>query len=218
MTYKHFLKSLDIFPKNFSLFYEAITHPSYKGENNYDVSYQRLEFLGDSVITRYAAEKIYKILPQAKEGDLTLLRAAVVNGKSLAKHTKKIGLDKFIRVASNAKELINNVSVNEDVFEAFIGAILLDQGDKKVYELLDKTVLHDIEFNATKNVKNPKTILQEYLQGEKRQSVKYITKKTNYGFTSSAISNGVVFGTGKGKTKKESEVAAAKEALGKVGE
>jgi len=218
MTYEKFLNSLDIYPKKLSLFYEAITHPSYKGENNYDASYQRLEFLGDSVIARYAAEYIYKLLPKADEGQLTLLRSAVVNGKALAIHTKKIGLNKFIRVASNAKNLVDNPSINEDIFEAFIGAILLDQGHEKVYEILDKTILVDIKRKATQNVKNPKTILQEFLQGEERQSVTYITKKIDNGFKSSAISNGVTFGTGIGKTKKESEVEAAKEALRKVGE
>ncbi len=218
MNYKEFLKSLNISPKNFSLFYEAITHPSYKGENNYDASYQRLEFLGDSIISRYASEKIFEILPKADEGKLTLLKSAVVNGKALAIHTKKIGLDKFIRVASSAKHLVNRERVHEDIFESFIGAIFLDQGDKKVYELLDKTILLDIKLNATKNVKHPKTILQEFLQGENRESVVYVTKKTSKGFTSSAMSDGVTFGTGEGRTKKESEAAAAEEALRKVGE
>ena len=211
-----FLNNMRLKPKQFSYYYDAITHPSYKGENKYTSSYQKLEFLGDTIINAYVTIKIYRKFPKLSEGELTNLRSLIIKGETLAKYAHNIGIAKYIRTGAGAIQLKNNPKVLEDVFEALIAAIWLDQGEKKTIKILDRIIEKDIIEFAKTNTKNPKTILQEFLQSNIRKAVIYNVIKEGKNFIAEAISDGKIFGVGKGITKKEAEINAAKNALRKV--
>ena len=115
-----FLNNMGLKPKQFSYYYDAITHPSYKGENKYTSSYQKLEFLGDTIINAYVTIKIYRKFPKLSEGELTNLRSLIIKGETLAKYAQNIGISKYIRTGTGAIQLKNNPKVLEDVLKHWL--------------------------------------------------------------------------------------------------
>lgn len=212
-----FLHSLQIPFKNFELYKQAFTHPSFSNENRSEKNYQRLEFLGDSILDKLVSEKIFKMYKKIPEGKMTIIRANSVNGTQLAHFALDLGLDKYIRFGKNSENLSKNPKILEDVFEALIGAIFLDLGEKNVEDFLEDNVFFFIEKSQDRNDKNPKTILQEYLQAESREIIEYIVKEISGGFEAKVLHDKNVFGIGQGKTKKEAEVNAATNALKLLG-
>ena len=212
-----FLKKFNIKPKNIKLFYQALTHPTYSNEKRSALNYQRLEFLGDAILTKLSAEKTFHTYPNIDEGQLTIIKSNSVRGETLSNFSKKIGLNKFILIGKTRENLKNNKKILEDVFEAFIAAIYLDQGEEKVKEFLKDKVFEFIVKAKNKTLKNPKTILQEYLQSESREIIRYETVEISEEFVSEVFHDNISFGKGKGKTKKEAEINAAKNALKLIG-
>ncbi|MDE1460437.1 ribonuclease III [Spartinivicinus poritis] len=147
-----------------SLLLLALTHRSYAGGNN-----ERLEFLGDSIVNFIIAEALYQQFPQAKEGQLSRLRAKLVRGATLAKIAKEFGLGDYLRLGSGELKSggFRRESILADALEALIGAIYLDNGLDTCRERvlawfaprLEKLSLDDTQ-------KDPKTRLQEYLQAK----------------------------------------------------
>lgn len=214
-----FLEKSGIKPDNVELYYQAFTHPSFSNEKRFSKNYQRLEFLGDAILSKLSAERVFFKYSRLPEGDLTLIRSASVNGKTLAKFALDLEFDKLIRFGNTIEKLAKNDKILEDVFEAFVAAIYLDKGEEEVKNFLQSNVFQFIDDAKNQQIKNPKTVLQEYLQSESREAIKYNTIETTNGFESTVVHDGHTFGHGKGKTKKEAEVdAAAKslELLGKV--
>ena len=153
------------------LLIQALTHRSAKGANN-----ERLEFLGDSIVNLVIAEALFLKFPQAKEGKLSRLRARMVKGVTLAELARDFGLGDFLHLGSGEMKSGGHrrESILADTVEAIIGAIYLDSDMLVVKEKvlqwyqsrLDKLSLDD-------PLKDPKTRLQEYLQGKQLPLPKY---------------------------------------------
>lgn len=206
--------------KNINLYKEALTHPSYTNENLGE-HYERLEFLGDAILGFLVSEYIYTN-KSLTEGEMTKLRAKYVCTKANAEYSRELGLDKFILLGHGALEN-NEISkaVIADVFESFLGALYLDQGLEVVHKLLTNLVFNKIALQQNVYFVDYKSKLQEYFQAESRKGVSYPVME-EYGpphdktFVVNVIHEGIVFGSGKGKTKKEAEQKAAQAALEKL--
>ena len=114
--------------KNPLLLDEALTHRSYSNENPESKNYERLEFLGDAVISLFVASELIKKYPEASEGELTIFRANLVNQRSLAEIAKKLNLNKIVRVGKGSQAQNDNESsaVLCDVLESITGAYFLE--------------------------------------------------------------------------------------------
>lgn len=211
------LEILNIHPDNISLYYEALTHKSYSNEKRTEKNYQRLEFLGDAILDFLVSEYLLEHFETHTEGEMSILRSNSVKGTKLAEFALDLELDKYIRFGNHSKDFKSNGKIYADVFEALVAAIYLDQGIKEVKTFLEKNVFWFLRSTRGKEVKNPKTILQEFLQLESRGAIKYKTNKEENKFIAEVFHEGNKFGTGKGTTKKEAEVEAATNALELLG-
>lgn len=215
-----FLSSLDIHPTNIDIYKLAFTHSSYnsmQGTKHHD--YERLEFLGDGLVGSIVSTLIYFSHPTMQEGDMSILKASFVRRDSEASYALKLGLEEMIIVGKSYQDSLHP-SVLEDVFEAFVGAIIVDQGLEWASHFLIDLLKDDIA-NATIEVDaNPKSALQEMMQADFKQSVTYKIiaesgpshEKT---FLAGVYFDGAEIGRGTGKNKKEAESAAARDALAK---
>ena len=141
------LEKFDIVPNNEELYKIAFTHSSYSAKYGLDYDYERLEFLGDSVLNMLTSEFIQNMHPKFSEGKLTKLRANYVCQNALIVYSHENNLDKCIRLNLEDNALTDNevISITADVFESFLGAIYLDQGIEKAKEFLEQTVFPYIE-------------------------------------------------------------------------
>lgn len=215
--------------KNKKLFEQAFIHRSYLNEirtkNTNISSNERLEFLGDSILSFVVSEYLYKKYPNFKEGTLTNLRSLLVNTKSLAESAKILNFGKLLKLSKGEEESKGreNESLLADSFEAFIGALFLDQGLNAIKEFLSETILVKAEaFVQKKTLKDPKSLLQEYVQSQKQHSPIYKVLKEQgpaheRTFTIGVYVQEVIVGEGEGKSKQEAEEKAAKEALNNYG-
>lgn len=215
--------------KNQKLFEQAFTHRSYLNEAKKALeSNERLEFLGDSILSFVVSQHLYEAYPDFKEGVLTNLRSLLVNTKSLAEVAKKLQFGKLLKLSKGEEESKGreNSSLLANCFEAFIGALFLDQGLEKVRLFLTKTLLVKTETLMQKNtLKDPKSLLQELVQAKRPDSRLGGQKSPVYDvlseegpphariFTVGVFINELLFGKGKGKSKQEAEEKAAIEAL-----
>ncbi|MDD4212230.1 MAG: ribonuclease III [Bacilli bacterium] len=202
------------------LFREAFTHPSYANENKGE-HYDRLEFLGDAILDFIVSEYLYNHFKLA-EGEMTKIRAKFVCASANVEYSRELGLPELILLGHGAQE--HNESshaVIADVFESFLGALYLDQGLERVRTLIQKVVLPKINVQKVDFFIDYKSKLQEYVQAESRQGVIYtlieeVGPPHDKTFTTSVNHDGIILGTGQGKSKKEAEQNAAKDALQKV--
>ena len=206
--------------KNKELLKNALTHTSYAYENNVQ-SNEKLEFLGDSILEFLSSKYLYGKYKKLKEGEMTKVRATVVCEDSLYKIALKHNFSDFLYLGKS--ENSNNAHLSKailaDSVEALIAAIYLDSGLESTEKFIIENLKEPIEI-ATKNVGNKdyKTVLQEKLQIHGNVEIKYyITKESgpdhDKEFESKVECNGKILGKGKGKTKKESEMMAAKAAI-----
>lgn len=217
------LKKLGIEAKNIDYYLVALTHSSANVDKYINHSdYERLEFLGDSVVSFVSADLIYKLHPEMDQGLMTKLRSYLVCSKSLAHYSRSIGLNEYVTVGNSITpdQLLHSDKILEDVFESFIGAIFLDLGLEKAYEVVERFLYDDIKNTGIDALIDPKTRLQEDIQAEFRDSVKYkvideFGPPHDRTFTVQVSFNDVVLGVGSGKSKKAAEEAAAKDALSK---
>ena len=217
-----FLAKNNIHPHDFSLFELAFTHSSYNGDiktKHHD--YERLEFLGDSVLGFVVSELAYKSHPEMSQGELTKLKSSLVASHPLSELGRKLCIYEYIRVGNSyAIDLDKSDALLEDVFEAFLGALYLDQGYNAARKLLIDLMYSSIQAFKVEDTKDYKSRLQEEIQAEHRDSVKYELIETEGPphdriFTVQVTFDGIVLGVGKGSTKKKAEQLAAKEALEK---
>ena len=217
------LKKLHITYKNLAIYEQALTHPSYNGDaNTKHQDYEKLEFMGDSVLGYVTADLVYKNRPEMSEGDLTKLRSVLVSTKPLAAYARKISLDQYVRIGHSitANQVKESDKILENVFESLIGAIYLDAGLKAAYRFIKYILLKDIQTYDADNLTDYKTKLQEEIQAEHRDAVQYATISQSgpahdRTFTVQVKYNDIVLGTGTGKSKKKAEEMAAKDALSK---
>ncbi len=221
--YMPLYRRFGILPHDENLYNLAFTHSSYNGmAGTRHQDYERLEFLGDSVIGMVTSELCYIYHPDMTQGRLSVLKAQFIRSAAEADYCKKLGLNEYIKVgASFAKDASSNVSLLEDVFESFIGAVYLDQGLAFCYKLVRSIYGEDIK-NATIDMAiNPKSYLQECMQADKKESVTYrIISEIGAGgdktFVAAVYFEGSEIGRGSGKNKKAAETEAARDALKKM--
>lgn len=206
--------------KNIKLLQTALTHTSYAYEHGVQ-SNEKLEFLGDSILEFVSSEYMYNKYQNLQEGELTKVRASVVCGKSLVNVAKKHNFGDFMYLGKSELKTSESKrgAVLEDSVEAVIAAIFLDGGLEPAKKFIIENLKDAIEV-ATKHVgeKDYKTVLQEELQKNGEVKIEYIIigesgpdhDKT---FEAEVSLNGKVLAKGKGKSKKEAEMQAAKKAL-----
>ncbi len=217
------LQQLSIPFKDIELYVLALTHPSYNADaNTKHEDYERLEFMGDSVIGFVCADLVFKIRDGMDQGNMSKLRSYLVKSASLANYARKINLQHYIRAGHSltAEQISKSNKILEDVFEALTGAIYLDQGIEIVSEYLSRFLKEDVENTDLSVLTDAKTRLQEEMQAEHRDSVKYVVIKEegpahDRTFTVNVMFNDIVLATGTGKSKKAAEEDAASKALAK---
>lgn len=208
--------------KNKKLLEQAFIHRSYLNEAKEKLSSnERLEFLGDSIISFVVSQYLYGKYPNFDEGILTNLRSMLVNTKNLAQLAKELGFGKLLKLSKGEEESKGreNTSLLADSFEAFIGALFIDQGVEETGNFISLVLLPKAEFFVhTKNLKDPKSLLQELIQAKKQKSPAYAVVREEGPphkkiFTVEVAVDDVVLGKGDGKSKQEAEKKAAKKAL-----
>ena len=219
---KEFLKQFNVEMKHPALYEQAFTHPSYNADaNTKHHDYERLEFLGDSVIGLCVAEMSYIARSDLNQGNLTKMRASLVSTNGLSSLAKKYNLHEYIRLGNSFSGDISKANhIIENVFEAFIGALYLDQGFKVTKQVLVGMFLDQIKSFNIDQLTDYKSKLQEEIQAEHRESVSYeLVSESgpahNKRFKVRVLFDGMELGTGEGSTKKEAEQLAAKAALEK---
>ena len=208
--------------KNITLLNQALTHKSFINENNRKYKdNERLEFLGDSVLDLIIGEYSLKNFKNRMEGDLSKIRAALVNEINLSKISRSLNLGENIQLGKGESLSggHNKNSILANTFEAIVAAIYLDGGLKKTARIilpLFKTDLHHLA--NTSSYRDFKSELQEHAQAKKIAIPDYkVEKETGPDhdkiFEVTVSISGKIVGNGKGKNKKEGEQEAAREAL-----
>ena len=200
---------------------EALTHSSYSNENKSFPFNERLEFLGDSVLGIVISDYLFNNEKDLPEGELTKLRANIVCEESLSEVAKDINLGSHMlfgkgEEATGGRE---RVSILADAFEAVIAAIYLDGGIERAKEFVLNFMKNIINDSIKGKIfRDYKTHLQEILQSKGQVNISYeiVNEKGpdhNKTFIMQVISNENILGIGEGKSKKEAEQAAAKQAI-----
>lgn len=205
---------------------ESITHSSYANENKKkNIKYnERLEFLGDSVLSIVISEHLFKRLIYVQEGDLTKIRASIVCEPSLAKCAQVMNIGKYLLLGKGEESTggKERVSILADAFEAILGAIYLDGGFEQAKRFTLNSLDGVIEDAINGRVfQDYKTHLQEIIQSENIDKIIYEVVNEegpdhNKIFHVHLKIGSQIVGKGSGKSKKEAEQNAAKEALKEV--
>lgn len=214
-------EKFNIKTENEQLYEIAFTHGSYSTHEGLDYNYERLEFLGDSVLSVIVSEYLYEKYPQYEEGKLTKLRANYVCQPALIYYSHELGLQDYLKVAAEESNLTQNeiLSITADIFESFLGAIFLDQGMEFAKDYISKVIFKYIDENRI-FFADYKSAMKEY--GDAKELDICYEVLEEYGvphdktFIISILIDGVEMGVGKGKNKKEAEQAAAKVAIEKL--
>ena len=211
--------------KNKNLLLNAVTHSSYANEaRNGIISNERLEFLGDSVLSIIVADYLYKEFSNLPEGQLTKLRASLVCEKSLCSFSRELNVGDYLRLGKGEERSggRNRDSILADAFEAILAAMYLDGGIEVARKHVLRFILDELKHTDDEVFKDYKTALQEIIQRNPEESVSYSLisesgpdhKKI---FEVEVHLNSNVIGKGKGRSKKQAEQMAAKQALELMG-
>tara|TARA_Y100000741_G_scaffold280717_1_gene220537 strand:+ start:3667 stop:4386 length:720 start_codon:yes stop_codon:yes gene_type:complete len=210
-------------PINVLYYQKAFIHKSvlrFITDENLKSSYERYEFLGDSLLNLIVAKFIFDKYPDKDEGYLTRIRTKLVNGKTLAFLAKKLNLNQFLILSKNVETIggRNNDRILEDIFEAFLCSINMDLGYKYVEHFVLGIIDEFIDFSIVEEDNNYKDILLRKCQQTMQINPEYELISTSGPahkkvFTSVAIVNGKKYASGTGNTKKESEQMASKNTL-----
>ncbi|MCL1630893.1 ribonuclease III [Sporolactobacillus sp. CPB3-1] len=217
-----FLNEFSFTFNNEDLLKEAFTHSSYVNEHRRksQTDYERLEFLGDAVLELLISQHLFKNYPHLTEGDMTKLRAAIVCETGLVQFASSLSFEDkiFLGRGEEVTGGRQRPSLLADVFEAFIGALYLDQGLGEVERFLKKVVYPRISDGSFSHVMDYKSQLQETIQRKNLGELDYalVSEKGpahHREFMSHVLLNGEIIGVGKGHSKKDSEQSAARKAL-----
>ncbi|MDR0445124.1 MAG: ribonuclease III [Puniceicoccales bacterium] len=205
--------------KSQQLLEKALTHPSFSTQENYE----RLEFLGDAILSAILTETLFQLFPNMPEGELTTYKSSLVNGKFLAKLAESLDIRPWIRFSTQASGGPMGPSVLEDVLEALVGAIFLEAGFKATKRVV-LAWFGDIKSHVELAIQeyNPKGRIQEYAQSQTPAwSVDYrLVKEEGEGlqkvFEIELWLEGKLYGHASSHSKKRAQEAAAKEAVQKL--
>ena len=208
--------------QNRDLLRTALTHSSYANEKHADglPCYERLEFLGDSILGLVTADLLYHHEPPLPEGSMTRLRAELVCEQALHKVALELGIAPYMRLGRGEEHTggRERASVLADMVESIIAALYLDSGLGEARRFILEKVLKDAESSETHRSKDYKTELQELVQRQPHQQIHYELigesgPDHNKTFSFRVSINGVPAGEGSGRSKKEAEQMAACKAL-----
>lgn len=224
ISYLELLKPFHIKPREEIYYIEALTHSSYAHEQHEKnlKHYEKLEFMGDAVFQLVSAELIFNSFPDKSEGELTKLRSKLVRTESFAKLGRELQIHEMMYLGhGEEKDRGKKDKIIEDVVEAFIGAIFVDRGYKIARIVARRWLLKILSELKEDEVEDYKSELQELIQSDSREPLKYEMIKTegkdnNKIFFYKVSHDGVVLGEGKGRSKKAAEQEAAKVALSKL--
>lgn len=211
--------------KNKEYLKTGLTHSSYANEHKRNIKCnERQEFLGDAVLSMVVSDYIYKNCPSLPEGELTKLRASLVCEKSLAGYARSINLGDYLLLSRGERHCNgqDRSSILADAFESVIAAIYLDGGMEQAEKFVLKFVVPDIKSSKPKKFKDYKTELQEIVQKNPEERLEYVLISEsgpdhNKHFVFEVHLNSNVIGKGGGRSKKEAEQQAAREALELMG-
>lgn len=226
MTFEELQTTIGATFKDQELLKLAFVHRSHLNEaRNIRVSNERLEFLGDAVLSFLTSRFLYEKYPDYPEGTLTNIRSSLVKTKSLSDAARELNLGAllFLSHGEEASGGRENQSLLADCFEAFLGALFLDQGIEVARAFLEKFLFPKADkIVEEKSYIDYKSLLQEIIQQESKVSPTYRVVKSEgpdhaRTFWIEAVAGEKVLGTGSGKSKQEAEQAAAASALEKIG-
>lgn len=214
------LERLNIKTEHESLYAQAFTHTSYANEHGL-LSYERLEYLGDAILELFISDYLYRNT-EYDEGVMTKMRAHYVCEDALYEYSLKLNLNEELLLGKGEFENGGKYrkAIVADIFEAFIGALYLDQGLETVNKFLNTHMIPMIENHQLDFIKDYKSLLQELVQTDKK-SLEYITVKEegpahHKTFTVEVRIDQICYGVGIAHSKKEAEQNAAKSALNKA--
>jgi ribonuclease-3 len=224
MTFDDLPAKIGVTFANPSLLKLAFVHRSYLNEGKeFPESNERLEFLGDAVLSFVTSDYLYRTYPHYPEGTLTNIRSTLVKTKSLAETSAAMGLGEMLLLSRGEESSggRQNASLLADCFEALLGAIFLDQGIEAARTFLTTFLFPKTEMIIkTKSYVDYKSLLQELVQEETKISPTYRVTKSegpdhDKTFWVEVVTGETVLGEGSGKSKQEAEQAAASNALEK---
>ena len=208
--------------QNVKMIHQAFMHSSYAHEHKNRHDNERLEFMGDAVLQLWSSNAIFPL--NLSEGKMTRLRAELVCEKALAIYARELDLGRFLMLGAGEEKTggRNKDAILADMFEAFLGALFLDQGMDAVSNILDEVITprldnpDDIGINS-----DYKTKLQEYVQADSKRTVHYEVIHTSGPsnqptFEINVMLDELTLGRGIGSSKKTAEQEAAKDALKKL--
>ena len=198
----------------------ALTHRSYAFEQGLTVTNERLEFLGDAVLGLVVTDLAYRRFPDLTEGDLAKLRAAIVNMSALADVARGLGLGQLLLLGKGEEQSggRDKNSILADALEAVLGAVYLDQGLPAASALIERLFWpRMVAYVRGEGERDYKTILQELASQDLRALPEYRLEERGPDhrkeFTATVFLGGERYGTGRGRSKKEAEQEAAREAF-----
>lgn len=211
--------------KNPELLNEALSHSSYANENRKNrQSNERLEFLGDSVLSIVVAQYLFENYRDLPEGELTKLRAALVCEKTLFGFAQQIDLGEFILLGKGEEHSggRERPSILADAFEAVIAAVYLDGGLEAARKHILSFIPKNLDVKKKLTFNDYKTMLQEIIQQNPDEKIEYVLTEQSGPdhdklFVVDVMLNSNVIGKGRGRSKKKAEQMAAKEALELMG-
>ncbi|WP_275899531.1 ribonuclease III [Bacillus piscicola] len=207
------------------LLIQAFTHSSYVNEHRIRSIHdnERLEFLGDAVLELAVSQHLFKRFATMSEGEMTKLRAAIVCEASLAVLAEELQFGDLVFLGKG-EEMTGGrqrPALLADVYEAFVGALYLDQGIEAVYSFLEQTIYPKIDDGAFSHMMDFKSQLQEHIQQDHYGVIQYdiineVGPAHSREFVAAVYLNEQQLGEGKGRSKKEAEQHAAQQALAKL--
>ncbi|MDD3036360.1 ribonuclease III [Bacteroides sp.] len=224
-SYLCFYRILGFYPRNINIYEQALLHKStsLRSDKGRPLNNERLEFLGDAILDAIVGDIVYKRFDGKREGFLTNTRSKIVQRETLNKLAVEIGLDKLIKYSTRSSS--HNSYMYGNAFEAFIGAIYLDQGYERCKQFMEQQIINryiDLDIISRKEV-NFKSKLIEWSQKNKMEVSfelieQFLDRDSNPVFQTEIHIEGLPAGTGSGYSKKESQQNAAQMAIKKVKE
>ena len=223
MDYTPLMQEIGYTFRHVTLLEKALTHSSFANEGHGGEHYERLEFLGDSLLGFITARYLYE-KDRGPEGELTKLRAAVVCEKALCGYSKQLGLGNYALLGRGEQHSggAQRPSILADMYEAVLAAIYLDGGMEPAEKFVLRFIIPEAESQRRRKFKDYKTALQEIVQQNPGERLEYVLSGEsgpdhNKTFVTEVHLNSNVIGVGRGRSKKESEQQAAHEALKLMG-
>lgn len=217
---KKYLVQMNIPVNDFSYYQQALTHRSYSNELRERTSYQRLEYLGDSVLDKIVCEILYHLPQHLDEGQMSTVQRMLVQQNTIVRAAREIGLVPHIFLGKGVGQQVSEKIIG-DCFEAFIAAVYLDQNNDETIprRIISQTLIAyylDDDLAASTDYKS---ILQEKLQINGKQKIEYrlINPRAKNCFNRiyevEVVVSGVVYGRGRGHSIRTAERVAAQDAL-----